>query len=221
MPDFRAPTYTPKVPLPPAMNARQILDGMSAHGFHLDEVIGEKLAIYDQQLIKWQKAINLIGPATIDDRLNRHFVDSVQLIKFLPTTDICLADLGSGAGFPGMVLAILGVREVHLVESDIRKATFLREVSRETKTPVTIHDKRVEDCKIEGVDVVTARALATLPDLLAHLTQLAPAAMGLFLKGAQAAEELEKAQKKYQCDAESFDSLTDPEARILRLKNIQ
>lgn len=221
MPDFRAPPYAPKVPLPPAMDASQIQQGLSVHGLHVDDAVAEKLAVYDRQLMKWQKAINLIGPATIDDRLNRHFVDSVQLIKFLPSLDICVADLGSGAGFPGMVLAILGAREVHLVESDIRKATFLREVSRETKTPVTIHDKRVEDCRIEGLDLITARALAPLRDLVGYQVQLAPAASCLFLKGAQAAEEVEKAKKRWSFDLETFDSLTDPDARILRIKNIK
>ncbi len=193
---------------------------LGAHGIHVDDATLAKLDKYDTLLLKWQKAINLVGPATLEDRANRHFLDSVQLIRYLPSTDVTLVDIGSGAGFPGLVLAMLGVREVHLVESDIRKATFLREVSRETSLPVTIHDKRVESCDISGMNVLTARALAPLVDLLGYMDRLghgSPATVGLFLKGAQAEAEIEKARKKWDFEVESFQSLTEPEAQILRI----
>ena len=189
-------------------------------GLSISEDALEKLAIYDRLLIKWQGAINLISETTIQDRFNRHFLDSAQLMKFIPDRNIRLADLGSGAGFPGMVLAILGISDVHLIESDVRKATFLREVSRETNTPVTIHDRRAEQCKIEDVDFFTARALAPLRELLGmfdHLRTKGRATTCLLLKGAQWQEELDKARKKWDLQAELFESLTEQEARVIKI----
>lgn len=182
-----------------------------------------KLETYHALLRKWQKAINLVGPATIDDAAERHFFDSAQLLRYIPDTEVRLADMGAGAGFPGMVLAMLGVRDVHLIESDIRKATFLREVSRETKTPVTIHDKRVEDCQIEGIDVFTARALAPLRDLLGHMNHLMTksSSYGLFLKGLQHQEEIEKAGKKWHFAAETFPSEADMSGKVIRISRLQ
>ena len=178
---------------------------------------------YGQLLLKWQKAINLVGPTTLTDVPERHFFDSAQMFRYITNVDCKLADMGSGAGFPGMVLAILGVKEVHLIESDIRKATFLREVSRETQTPVTIHDKRVEDCTIPGLDVISARALAPLPDLLVHMDRLATGGhpvYGLFAKGLQHAEEIEKAKKRWNFEVELFPSETDLSGKILRVTGL-
>lgn len=217
MPDPQSFNRRPVQPnFPPA----DIKGTVAAHGIHIDDAALAKLDKYDVLLLKWQKAINLVGPTTLEDRANRHFLDSVQLIRYLPSTDITLVDIGSGAGFPGLVLSMLGVRDVHLVESDIRKATFLREVSRETSLPVTIHDKRVESCEITGMNVLTARALAPLVDLLGYMDRLGNGSaetMGLFLKGAQAEAEIEKARKKWDFEVETFPSLTEPEAQILRI----
>ena len=178
---------------------------------------------YGQLLLKWQKAINLVGPTTLTDVPERHFFDSAQIFRYITNVDCKLADMGSGAGFPGMVLAILGVKDVHLIESDIRKATFLREVSRETQTPVTIHDKRVEDCDIPNLDVISARALAPLPDLLVHMDRLATrghTVYGLFAKGLQHAEEIEKARKRWNFEVELFPSETDLSGKILRVTGL-
>src|SRR3954469_13124540 len=92
----------------------------------------ERLDIYADLLRKWQRSINLVGPRTVGDLWNRHFLDSAQLLPLMPPGVSVLVDFGSGAGFPGLVLAILGVKQVHLIESDQRKATFLREVARAT-----------------------------------------------------------------------------------------
>lgn len=183
----------------------------------------EKLGVYQTLLLKWQKAINLVSPTTLHDLPERHFFDSAQMFRYITDLDVRLADIGSGAGFPGLVLALLGVREVHLVESDIRKATFLREVSRETGTAVTIHDVRIEDCKIPDIDVVTARALAPLRDLLGHLSHLATPSRpvyGLFAKGLQHAEETQKARKKWDFELEVFPSETDISGKILRVRHL-
>lgn len=195
---------------------------LQKYGMFLSPETAEKLEAYHALLLKWQKAINLVGPATLDDIPMRHFYDSAQMLRYIPDVNVRLADMGSGAGFPGMVLAILGVRDVHLLESDIRKATFLREVSRETNTPVTIHDRRIEDCKIDHVDVFTARALAPLKDLLGHMNCLTTqsSCYGLFLKGAQHEDELADARKKWKFSTEVFQSETDPTGKIIKITGL-
>jgi 16S rRNA (guanine527-N7)-methyltransferase len=198
-------------------------DTFSRHGFHVSRETLEKMEAYRQLLLKWQKAINLVGPTTLDDAAERHFFDSAQMFRYIPDINVRLADLGSGAGFPGMVLAMLGVREVHLVESDVRKATFLRTVSRETDTPVTVHDVRVGGCNIPDVDVVTARALAPLKDLLGMMDQIATkghTVYGLFAKGLQHQDEVEKARKQWDFGLETFPSETDLSGKILRVKDL-
>lgn len=209
------------LPPPPPVD---IAATCAAAGIFLEPDLAGKLADYDALLLKWQKAINLVGPTTLETRDTRHFLDSLQLLKFIRETPTVLVDIGSGAGFPGLVLALAGAGEVHLVESDIRKATFLREVSRETSAPVVIHDRRVEDCAIPGMKVLTARALAPLTDLLGHMYRLSGGetshVTGLFPKGEQAEAEVAKAEKKWLFDLETFPSLTDPDGRILRISNL-
>ncbi|MBI3440602.1 MAG: 16S rRNA (guanine(527)-N(7))-methyltransferase RsmG, partial [Proteobacteria bacterium] len=160
---------------------------------------------------------------TLEELFQRHFLDSAQLMKFIPDKNIKLADMGSGAGFPGLVLAMMGVAEVHLIESDIRKATFLREVSRETKTPVFIHDDRIEITKIDKLDFITARALAPLSDLLVMSNKLAtsnhPVTL-LFLKGEKTEEELVKSKKRWNFELEVYPSITSKTGKILKINNL-
>ena len=178
----------------------------------------EKFCVYERLLLKWQKAINLVGPTTLDDVIVRHFVDSAQLFQYIPKETKRLADLGSGAGFPGVILAIMGVSDVHVIESDVRKATFMREVSRETKTALTIHDKRIEDTKIENVDVITARAFSSLKNIVKFASELkAPdhACMGLFLKGENYQQEIDTLPPG-QFALETYPSVTEENARIVK-----
>ncbi len=192
----------------------------------------DKFRAYAALLIKWNAAINLVSPKSLQDLWRRHFLDSAQLRALLPEApgpeSRVILDVGAGAGFPGMVLALLGCGQVHLVESDQRKAQFLREVARVTGAPVQIHPVRVESLKVPGdlpqADVVTCRAFAPLPRLL-DLTEgfLAPKnakkqAIGLFLKGRRVDEELTEAGKKWRLRIDRFESETDPEGSILRLK---
>lgn len=178
-----------------------------------------KLEAYERLLLKWQKAINLIGESTLPEIPLRHFADSAQIAQYIPDKNAMIADLGSGAGFPGMVLAILGFSQIHLIESDIRKATFLREVSRETNTPVTVHDCRIEDCKIQRFDVVTARALAPLSDLLGHMSRMA--STGIFMKGAQAEDEIAAAKKDWEFEFEIHQSISDPSGKIIKMFHVK
>ncbi len=187
----------------------------------------EKLELLERELRRWQAIKNLVGPATLDRIWDRHIVDSLQLLDLAPEARTWL-DLGSGAGFPGLVLAIAGAERglrVHLVESNSRKCAFLRHVVRLAGAPATIHEARLE-AVIPGfvgrADVVSARALAALPLLLEWTEPLLKAgAIGLFPKGRDAEIELTEARKRWTFEPDVLPSLTDSEARILRITSIE
>lgn len=182
----------------------------------------EHLDVYLSLLRRWQKAINLVGSKTLDDPWRRHLLDSAQLIRHLPEQTGPIADLGSGAGLPGMVLAILGLAPVHLVESDQRKAQFLKETARQLDVDVVIHNKRIEDLDAISPHIVTARALAPLPKLLNLASRLIHReTICLFLKGRQAKDELTEAKKSWMMASQILPSLTDPSASILKLWDIE
>src|SRR3954467_6020768 len=181
----------------------------------------ERLDIYADLLRKWQRSINLVGPRTLDDLWNRHFTDSAQLLPLIPPKARVLVDFGSGAGFPGLVLAILGVPQVHLIESDQRKSTFLWEVARATGTSVTVHTKRIEQPPPFPADIVPARALAPLGDLLAFAAPfIGPDSLCLFPKGQTAEDELTAASKTWNINVDRIQSVTDPGATILRVSQV-
>lgn len=180
-----------------------------------------RLEAYAALLQRWQRAINLVGESTLSDVWRRHFLDSAQLSRFLPPPPCRIADLGSGAGLPGLVLAILGAGEVHLIEADSRKCAFLREALRVTRTSAILHEDRVERLAGVKADVVTARGLASLDRLIAFaLPLLRPGGTCLFSRGRGSEEELTQAVKKWKMRVERFPSETDPQARILRLGEI-
>lgn len=180
-----------------------------------------RLELYAELLGRWNRAINLVGKRTLDDLWRRHFLDSAQLLPLLPPLDgrpRVLADLGSGAGFPGLVLAILGAGEVHLVESDLKKATFLREVARATGAPASVHAARIESLDGLAADVVTARALAPLDRLIAYAAPLLREdGCCLFLKGREAERELTLIDKARKITVDRFPSRSDPEGVVLRI----
>lgn len=183
-----------------------------------------KLEQYHMLLLKWQGAINLVGPKTVNDAWMRHFIDSAQ-IETLISPDKKVADLGSGAGFPGLVLCIMRPDlTVSLIESDQRKAQFLRTVSRETQVRATIYNERVEEILPEvAPDIITARALAPVRALLDYAQPLitkAPDMQMVLLKGAKVDLEIEEAAKLYSFSHKKYDSMTDHQASILVLSNI-
>ena len=178
---------------------------------------------YIDHLIRWQKIKNLVGPKTLSEVWTRHIADSAQLARFVDDDARYLVDLGSGAGFPGLVLACIFAErpgfEVHLVESNGRKAAFLREVSRALKLPVHVHDERIEEA-LETlsfrIDVLTARALAPLSELFTMYGSLPQQPRkALFLKGQDIDSELTEAAKYWNIDYEIHPSLTNSEGRIL------
>jgi len=182
----------------------------------------ERLTVYLDLLRRWQPAINLVGAATLADPWRRHVLDSAQLAAHVPAGAADLVDLGSGAGFPGMVLALLGARGVHLIEGDRRKAQFLREVARLTGASATIHGERIEQVQGWPAAVVTARALAPLPRLLDLAARfLVSDSVALFLKGKSVKRELTDARASWHMVSETFASLSEPTGTVLKLRGIR
>ena len=180
-----------------------------------------RLKAYSGLLVLWSARINLVGRATIADLWRRHILDSAQLYPLIPEAAQSLIDLGSGAGLPGLVLAILGVPGVELIEADSRKSAFLGEAARVTGTEVTIRPYRVQALAPHPADVVTARACAPLDELLGLAERfIAPHTLCLFLKGERFGQELTKAQKRWTMRASVEPSLSDRRGVILRLQQV-
>ncbi len=179
----------------------------------------ERLLIFERLLRRWNSRINLVAPTSLNDLWRRHIEDSLQLVAFLPKTGLAI-DIGSGAGFPGLILALATNLPFLLVEADQRKAAFLREAARATATNVEVAACRIEAVRQAG-DIVTARAVASLPRLLAlSAPVLKPAGTCLLLKGAGAAAELAAAQEEWGFTAEQHASITHPDGVILQLRGI-
>ncbi len=197
------------------------------HPLNVSRETLDRLEVYAALLEKWQKAINLVSPSTITDAWDRHIRDSCTLIPHVPPTTKTWVDLGSGAGFPGLVCAIVLAErqpstQITLVESDQRKCSFLREVSRQTGANVSVCNARIESVTPMGADLISARALAPLPKLCAlaapHLVQNG---LCLFQKGANHPAELAAAQADWHFTYESVPSFSDPESVLLILKNLR
>jgi 16S rRNA (guanine527-N7)-methyltransferase len=177
-------------------------------------------------LLNWQSRANLIGPSTVSSLWCRHIGDSLQLLPLAPTRARVWADLGSGAGFPGLVIGCaLAGREgaqVHVIESNGKKAAFLREAVRETAAPVTVHAARIEDVElVPAADVITARALAPLDQLLRLAApMLTKGAQGLFMKGQDIERELTQATKHWNIEGDIVPSKTSAMGRILRVRGV-
>lgn len=212
-----------------------------------------RLTTYAALLAQWQKAVNLVAPSTLNDVWRRHFADSAQLLALAPSHPAAWLDLGSGAGFPGLVVAILlagrsrptapespgnhdcpgnqddngeAAVRVTLVESDQRKAAFLREVARQTGVTVDILAIRIENLatrfKLPRGGVVSARALASLTGLLRLASPcLSGGSVGLFLKGREAESEVAEARRAWRFDARLVPSVTDPASRVVVVRDFE
>lgn len=174
-------------------------------------------------LRRWNARINLVADASEAEHWDRHILDSLQLLPLLPHPPQPLVDLGSGGGFPGLVLAIATGCETHLIESDRRKAAFLIEASRELRlSQVSVLPSRIESAFPPPARVLTARALGPLSRLLPHAHRLlAPGGIALFPKGRTVEEELTTAAPAWTMRVERFPSRTDASATILRLSEIR
>jgi 16S rRNA (guanine527-N7)-methyltransferase len=187
-----------------------------------------RLDRFVEHLLAWQSHTNLVARSTIPVLWTRHIADSLQLLDVAPEAKVWV-DLGSGAGFPGLVIACAladaEAAEIHLVESIGKKATFLREAGRVVGVPAIVHAMRVEefvDKAPESIDVVTARALAPLPKLLAlAYPLLSKGALGLFPKGQDVASELTEAAKYWKIEPSLIASRTDEKAQIVVVKGLE
>ena len=186
----------------------------------------DRFRLYADRLVAWHASLNLVAASTLPDLWRRHILDSFQLAAFIPrgTPRPAVTDLGSGAGFPGLVLAIATGHPVTLVEADTRKCAFLGEVARQTDAPVSILNLRIEAlCSrvpSTPVDILTARALAPLPALCGFAAALRPASC-LFPKGRKWRDELADARKRWTMRVEAFESATSGDGRILRLSSVE
>jgi len=207
----------------------EIADGPEA----LEDVLAvsretrERLEIYVALVAKWQKSQNLVSPATLPRIWRRHVADSAQVFALKPHFRRWV-DLGSGAGFPGLVTAILLADRpgaaVHLVESNKGKAAFLRTVARETGAPAIVHDERIDSFAerfTESVDGVSARALASFGQLLSWAAPfLARGALGVFHKGQDFGVELAEATLSWDLDLIEHESKTEPTGRLVEVRKL-
>ena len=198
---------------------------LSAESFAAAENVSRetflRLEAYVALLTKWQSAINLVGRDTLDDVWRRHIQDSAQLAGLIPDNAKTLTDLGSGAGFPGLVLAILRDLDVTLIESSGKKASFLREAARLTGSKATVLSQRIEAVPPVVSDVVSARALAPLDLLLGYAARFTgPDTVCLFPKGAKAEAELTEAAKSWTMAVTRHPSVTDDQGVILEIRGL-
>jgi 16S rRNA (guanine527-N7)-methyltransferase len=193
-----------------------MIDFQSIIGRPLTDTEEGLLNRYHDILMKWQSSINLIAPSTTDKIWQRHFADSAQLLAHLNVSrESILTDMGSGAGFPGLILAVLSPAKIHLIESDQRKATFLRQVVRELSLErVTIHADRIEKISPISGDIVTARALADLDQLVEWA--IPHGDVGYFMKGETVGEEVAKSNFSNLIQ-QKIPSKTEDGAEILKL----
>lgn len=193
----------------------------------ISDLATERLKIFVDLLTKWNAAINLVSPASLAEVWTRHVADSAQVLDFAPVRRARWLDMGAGAGFPGVVIALITADtpnpvEMTLVESDQRKAAFLSTVSRETDVPMIIQAARVEAVAPQNVDIVSARALAPLVKLCAFAERhLAPDGEAIFLKGGQYDAEIAEARKTWTFALDIRKSRTDPAGAILIMKDLR
>lgn len=186
----------------------------------------ERLVLFHALLVRWQSTINLVAPSTLNHAWARHFADSAQIFELAPGNGARWLDLGSGGGFPGLVIAAMARDSqpnlnVTLVESDIRKCGFMREAARKMDVPVNILTQRITDIPPQSADVISARALSSLSTLMGHVApHVTPQTCLLFPKGTAYKAELETLPLDWQSKSEIIASLTNPNAVILRFHNI-
>jgi len=181
----------------------------------------DRLECYVAILERWNAKVNLIGRSTVADIRDRHIEDSLQLMPYFPEKTARLVDVGTGAGFPGLVLAACGWTDCHLVEIDQKKVGFLRIASGSCHIPAVVHDKRIQDVKLDNVRYITARAYASLADILATTAHLAgPQTTYVLPKGRGVDEEIAEARRKWDFVCEKRPSRS-PDSWVLLISNVE
>ena len=188
----------------------------------------EKFEIYYETLLKWQKSINLISNSTIGNIWVRHFLDSAQLYDFTKNISGNILDLGSGAGFPGLILAMMGNKNICVIESDKKKCTFIREVAMLSDTNIKIYNTRIEDLSFFKPNLITSRALAPLNKLIKYVENYMAKSPSnsekfpklLFLKGKYYKDELLELCKTRNIDYKVYQSITDEFGKIVYINKV-
>ena len=192
-----------------------------ARGQGVSRETQERLEAYAACLEEWQGRMNLVGRSTMEDLWRRHMQDSAQLLRHVPQGCRRLVDLGSGAGFPGLVLSIMGVAGVELVESDQKKAAFLRAAALASDSDAVIHACRVEDLPAGRADVVTARAVAPLERLIPMVAPfMAEGSVAILPKGSSVEGELKAVARHWHLWYSRYTSMTDPRGSILVINRL-
>ena len=181
----------------------------------------EQLESFVKVLLEYNQQYNLVGKSTIDDIWHRHILDSAQMIKYIENKNLVVGDFGSGAGFPAIILSILGVKEVHLIEKSFRKCQFLELVAKISSNKIIIHQKKVEEINNLTFNILTSRALASLTKLLTVTKPfLNLQSQCIFLKGKNYTNEILLAKKSSKFNYTTYPSITSPEGKILIINNI-
>jgi 16S rRNA (guanine527-N7)-methyltransferase len=186
-----------------------------------EKVSRETMHQFIELLIKWNKVINLVSVKNAEDLWERHVKDSMQLLEFIQDKNVTLLDIGSGAGFPGLIMSFCGVKEVILVESDERKSAFLTNAARLSENKVTVLNKRIEDVEGVACDIITSRGVSHLNILLGLIQKVKLRDKCLFLKGKNYLQEIKEAKKYWNFDEVIYNSVTSDEGRIIAIRNIK
>lgn len=181
----------------------------------------QMLEEFVELLLNRNQNFNFIGNSTISDIWNRHILDCAQLLKYLEDDNLKFGDFGSGAGLPGIILSILGLKEIHLIEKSFRKCEFLREAKLISNHKIFVQNSKLEDLKNLEFDCIISRALAPLPKLLDYSSKfLTKEGFCLFLKGKNLQSEIIESKKDFNFEYELYPSITSQESNIIRLKKI-
>lgn len=189
--------------------------------YPISQIEIEKLQSFLAMLLQYNKQYNLIGESTVQDVWQRHILDSAQLLQYIENKNLVVGDFGSGAGFPAIVLSILGVKEIHLIEKSFRKCEFLQLAAKVSDNKIIIHQKKVEEIRGLTFDIATSRAFAPLDKLIATVKPfLKPNGYGIFLKGKNFENEINLAKKHNKFHHTAHPSLTSQESKVLVVNNI-
>ncbi|RTK93984.1 MAG: 16S rRNA (guanine(527)-N(7))-methyltransferase RsmG [Rickettsiales bacterium] len=181
----------------------------------------EMIKEYKELLLKWNKTINLISKKDIDKIQERHFEDSMQLIKFIPNTDISMIDIGSGAGFPGIILSMMGVNEITLIESDSRKVAFLIQAIKLSSNIMRVINDRVENVEDLVCDIITSRAFADLSAIFNYTQNITVKDKYLLHKDESYQKELDEAAKHWLFNVNIHDSIIFNKGKILEITDVR
>ena len=193
---------------------------MIIDNLNVSREVKEALLNYQNLLLKWNKAINLISRNSEKDIWARHILDSLQLLKYIDFLDNII-DIGSGGGFPGIVLSIGGVKNIALVESDKKKSVFLARAAKLSLNKIIIIDKRVDEKFTMNCDILTSRGVSSINNILEVTTGIKIQKKMLLLKGKNYEKEITEAQKNWLFDINLHDSITSREGKIVEISNIK